>query len=63
MDGNVMLKRMLNKQGRRVLLTLYGSGQHPAAGSCQQNNELSGSIKGNELSDQLATTSSMESPS
>jgi hypothetical protein len=34
-------------------LVSYGSGQEPVAGSCEQGNKTSGSIKGEEFLNQL----------
>jgi hypothetical protein len=38
----------------RCWLDLYGSGYGPVAGSCEHNNDLSGSIKGGEFLDWLS---------
>ena len=37
-----------------------GSGQEPAAGSCEHGNETSGSIKGKDLFDQLSDHQRLE---
>jgi hypothetical protein len=38
----------------RCKLNSPGSGQEPMAGSCEQNDEPSGSIKGGEILEQLS---------
>jgi hypothetical protein len=45
----IILKWMLKKQDVKVRLNSSGSGLEPAAGFCENGNELSGSIKGGEF--------------
>jgi hypothetical protein len=52
-DWKIILEWIFGKEVRNVWSTSCGSGYGPVAGSCEHGNELSGSIKGEKLLDQL----------